>query len=162
MNSMKLDQLDLKILNLLQDSEMLAPKLTRIAKALGSTNATVYRRIEVLKREGIIIGHTTKIDAKMIGKNVEAFLYLRIVKNLDKSEMEKLMKKVSDLDGIESVYIPMSNWNYVLKIRCADMIELDKFVQDELTKLPIEELQIELISKTIKEGYTSIGNVSKK
>jgi Lrp/AsnC family transcriptional regulator len=153
---MKIDQLDIKILNLLQNSEMLAPKLTKIAEAVGSTNATVYRRIEALKREGIIVGHTTQVDAKLIGKSVQSFIHLRVSNNLEKGERDRIGKKLSGLEGVEAVYVPISHWNYLLKVRYSNIEELDRFIQDELVKMPVEEMQIELVSKSIKDGAVSL------
>lgn len=152
---MKLDQLDIKILELLQKSEMLTPKLSKIANAVSSTNATVYRRIEALKNEGIIIGHTTQIDGKLVGKNLQAMIYLRVSKNLDRQGREEMIKRLTKVDEVEGVYVPMSHWSYLLKMRTATLEDLDKFLQEELIKFPMEEIQIEIISRTLKEG-TSI------
>ncbi|MDE1825063.1 MAG: Lrp/AsnC family transcriptional regulator [Candidatus Micrarchaeota archaeon] len=151
---MKLDQLDLKILRLLQDPEMLTPKLTKIAKSVDSTNATIYRRIEVLKKEGVIVGHTTQIDMKLVGKNIEAFLCVRLVKGVEKAEADRITRKISELEGIEAVYLPISHWNYLVVARFSNIEQLNKLVQEELRKLPIEEVEVELLSKTAKEGAT--------
>ena len=149
---MKLDQLDLKILRLLQDPEMLTPKLTKIAKSVDSTNATIYRRIELLKKEGIIVGHTTQIDMKLVGKNIEAFISLRLVKGIDKSELDRITKRISDLEGVEALYLPISHWNYLIVARFSGIEQLNKLVQEDLRKLPLEEVEVELLSKTAKEG----------
>lgn len=148
---MNLDQLDIKILELLQKSEMLTPKLSKIAKTVGSTNATVYRRVEALKKEGIIVGHTTRVDAGMIGRPLHSFIFLKMNKGVDKAEKEEISKRISAVGGVEAVYVPMSKWSYILMTRHTGLSELDKFIQEDLAKLPLEEMQIELISKTVKE-----------
>ena len=149
---MKLDQLDIKILELLQKSDMLAPKLSKIASSVGSTNATVYRRVEALKKEGIIIGHTTKVDANLIGKPLHTLIFVKVGKGVAKPERDEIARKISSTPSVEAMYVPMSKWNYILMVRHPGLSELDMFIQDELSRLPLEEMQVELISKTIKEG----------
>ena len=153
---MKLDKLDIKIIELLQNSNMLTPKLSEMAKEIGTTNATVYRRIEALKKNGIIIGHATRIDNKMIGKNFQALIYLRMPKNLSSEEKEKISNKIMDISNIEAIYMPLGKWSYILKTSHRDIEELNKFVQEELSKVPFDEMQIELILRVMKEGHTTI------
>ncbi len=149
---MKLDTLDLKILELLQQNDMLMPRLSKIAANVGSTTTTVYRRIEALRKEGIIIGHTTKLDAKLIGKPLQAFIYLKVPSNITKEERDEISEKLANTYGIESIYIPIGYWSYILVSRHENIEELDHLIQNELIKIPIQEIQIELISKAIKEG----------
>jgi DNA-binding Lrp family transcriptional regulator len=149
---MKLDQLDLKILELLQDNEMLMPKLSKIAKNVGSTSTTVYRRIEILKKEGIILGHTTRLDAKLIGKPLQSFIYIKVASSVGKEERNEFAEKLVNSYGVESIYVPIGYWTYILLARHENVEELDRFVQNELIKVPLQEIQIDLISRTIKEG----------
>ena len=153
---MKLDTLDLKILELLQNSSMLTPKLSEIAKTIGTTNATVYRRIEALKEEGVIVGHTTRIDTKMIGKSFTALIYLKLPRNVTQDEKNKIAHKLAELDTVESVYEPVGSWSYIIKTSHRDMDDLDQFIKSELSKDPFEEMQVEMILNVIKEGKTSI------
>jgi|GEM_PF-2646351 DNA-binding Lrp family transcriptional regulator len=149
---MKLDQLDMKIIELIQRSDMLTPKLSKIAEALGTTNATVYRRIEALKKEGVIVGHTTKIDGKLIGKGLQSFIFIKLQRNISREEKDEIGAKLSAAKNVESVYIPIGKWNYLVKVRSSGIEDLDQTIGEEMAKLPLEEMEIEFISKTIKDG----------
>lgn len=151
---MKLDSLDMRILELLQDSSMLSTKLSKIAKVAGTTNATVYRRIEAMKKVGIIEGHTTKIDTGLISKNVKAMIYIRLRKDSPKEERLSISEKIVDLYNVESAFVPIGKWNFLVKVTCSDLDSLNRFVQEDLGKIPVEELRIELISKVLKDGHT--------
>ncbi len=153
---MKLDSLDIKILDLLQNSSMLTPKLSEIAKEIGTTNATVYRRIDALKKNGIIIGHTTKIDSKLIGKTFQALIYLRLPKSINPEEKNKLSLKLSEMHTAEAVYEPIGKWSFIIKTSHKDMEELNRFIKDELSKIPYEEMQMEIILNVVKEGSVSL------
>ncbi len=149
---MKLDQLDLRILELLQKNEMLMPKLSKIAESIGSTSTTVYRRIESLKEEGIILGHTTRIDAKLVGKPLQAFIYVKLSGNVSKEERNELAEKLAVAGSVESVYVPIGYWSYIMLTRHESVEELDHFVQESLLRVPLQEIQIDLVARTIKEG----------
>lgn len=157
---MKLDTLDIRILGLLQISSMLTPKLSEIAKEIGTTNATVYRRIEALKKEGVIVGHTTRIDSKLIGKSFQVILYLRLPKTLTPDEKAKHSHKLAEMDAIESVYEPIGKWSYIIKSSHGDMEELNTFIKEGLSKIPYEEMQMELILNVVKEGRISLPKLS--
>ncbi|MGC8586962.1 MAG: Lrp/AsnC family transcriptional regulator [Candidatus Micrarchaeia archaeon] len=149
---MKLDQLDVKIIEIIQRSDMLTPKLSKIAEVLGTTNATVYRRIDALKKEGVIIGHTTRIDGKLVGKGLQSFIYLKLQRNISKDEKEEIGKKLSEIESVESVYVPIGRWNYLIKVRSSGIEDLDHIIGEEISKLPLEEMEVEFISRTLKDG----------
>jgi len=148
----KLDQLDVKIIEIIQRSDMLTPKLSKIAEVLGTTNATVYRRIDALKKEGVIIGHTTRIDGKLVGKGLQSFIYLKLQRNISKDEKEEIGKKLSEIESVESVYVPIGRWNYLIKVRSSGIEDLDHIIGEEISKLPLEEMEVEFISRTLKDG----------
>jgi DNA-binding Lrp family transcriptional regulator len=152
----KLDKLDMRILELLQNSSMLTPKLSEMAKEVGTTNATVFRRIEALKKNGIIVGHSTRIDQRLMGKVFQALIYLRLPRSVSSEEKEKLSNKLLELEHAEAIYVPLGKWSYILKTSHRDVEELNKFVQDELGKIPYDEMEIELILKVVKEGHVSV------
>lgn len=156
MAGIKLDKLDIRILELLQNSNMLTPKLSEMAKDIGTTNATVYRRIEALKKNGVIVGHSTRIDARLVGKAFQALIYLRLPRSIGTEEKDKLSNKLLELSNTEAIYMPLGKWSYILKTSHKDIEELNKFVQDELAKVPYDEMQIEFILRVVKEGQISI------
>jgi DNA-binding Lrp family transcriptional regulator len=156
MASVKLDKLDIRILELLQNSNMLTPKLSSIAKDIGTTNATVYRRIEALKRNGIIVGHATRIDNRLMGKSFQALIYLRMPKTMNASEKQRISNKLMEMSSIESVYMPLGKWSYIIKTSHGNIDELNRFVENELGKVPYDEMQIDLILKVMKEGHVSM------
>ncbi len=155
----KLDTLDIKILELLQNSAMLTPKLSEMAKEIGTTNATVYRRIEGLKREGVIIGHTTRIDSRLIGKTFQALIYVKLPKGITPEEKARLSNRLAELKTIEAIYEPIGRWSYIIKTSHRDMEELNRFVREDLSKVPYDEMVMEIILNTIKEGRISLPKV---
>ena len=153
---MKLDMLDMKILEALQNPQMLAPKLSDIAKSVGTTNATVYRRIVSLKKANVILGHTTNIDSRLIGKSLKAFIYLNLAKPLLPEEKQKVASRLAEMDVVEAAYEPIGKWTYIIKTSHGDIGSLNTFMKNEISKIPCDDVQVDIILNVVKEGHTSL------
>lgn len=153
---MRLDKLDMRILELLQESSMLSPKLSRIAEEAGTTNATVYRRIEAMRKDGIIVGHTTRIDTNMISKRFEALIYLRLQRNVSKEEHDRIAESLYKAKGIDSLYVPIGGWSFIAKTQHQSLEQLSTFVKDEMGKLPVNDMKVEILSRTMKESQGTV------
>ena len=66
-----LDQIDLKLLELLQQSGKLTTK--EIAKQVNLSPTPVYERIRRLEREGIIKKYVALVEAEKVGKSLIVF-----------------------------------------------------------------------------------------
>lgn len=153
---MKLDKLDMRILELLQESSMLSPRLSKIADKAGTTNATIYRRIEVMRKEGIIVGHTTRIDSNLISRKLEALIYIKLQRNTSKDERERVSAALYKSQNVDSLYVPIGSWSFIIKTGHQSLDELSSFIRDEIGKLPVNEIKLEIISKTMKESQGNI------
>ena len=147
---MELDRLDRRILELLQGSEMLSPRVSMIARSLGSTNATVYRRIEAMKKEGVIIGHSTKVDHVLLGNGIEALVYIKL-KPLQKDDRLDVSRKISNMKGVSLLLVPVGKWSYIILTRQKGIAELNSFIEEDLGRFPMDEVLVEIISKVLKE-----------
>ncbi|MBU6392246.1 MAG: Lrp/AsnC family transcriptional regulator [Candidatus Micrarchaeota archaeon] len=156
---MKLDKLDMRILELLQESSMLSPRLSKIAEKADTTNATIYRRIEAMRKEGIIIGHTTRIDSNLISRKLEALIYIKLQRNASKDDRDRVSTTLYKSNNVDSLYVPIGSWNFIIKTGHQSLDELSNFIRDEIDKLPVNEMRVEIISKTMKESQ---GNIPEK
>lgn len=150
---MKLDQLDIKILELLQDPSMLSPKLSKIAKSVGTTNATVYRRINAMKKEGVITGVSARIDTRLVySGSVDAIVYLRLQKGMSADEKVHISNRLAEMQNVGSVYVPIGRWNYIIRTTHKSIDDLNRFVHEELGKLPVADFRVEVLSRVLKES----------
>jgi Lrp/AsnC family leucine-responsive transcriptional regulator len=67
-----LDDLDIKILNILQDSGR--TKRSQLAESVGLSIPSVSERLNKLEERGIICGYSAKIDKKKFGYDIMAFV----------------------------------------------------------------------------------------
>ena len=86
--SVELDAVDLRILELLQEDAALS--IAEIAERVGLSSSPAWRRIERLKKAGVIIKQVTLLDCDKLGLTFEVFasvkLQLPTRENLEKFE----------------------------------------------------------------------------
>ena len=73
-NGFQLDKLDLMILSILIEDAR--SSLKEIAKMCGLTSSAVFRRIKLLKQEGVIVGTFLVVDPKIFGPSFYATLFI--------------------------------------------------------------------------------------
>lgn len=76
MNSEKLDDIDVKILNILHHNARLSAKA--IAEQVFVSAPTVALRIDAMIKSGIIQGYYTKINPQIIGNYIKAFIDMEV------------------------------------------------------------------------------------
>ncbi|NIW51038.1 MAG: AsnC family transcriptional regulator, partial [Candidatus Korarchaeota archaeon] len=91
-----IDTLDMKILKVLQTDAR--KPIVHVAREVGANEATVRRRVKKLKREGIIERFTVVLDYHKLGRNVKAFIGLKV-------QPPKLKEIVDELSGHPDVQV---------------------------------------------------------
>lgn len=115
---MKIDELDLRLLSILQrDSSM---PLVKITGSLHVTEGTVRNRIARLRRTGVIKKFTVSVDSAATGQAVVAFVLL----NAAPGRLADVAKKLSALDSVSEVYETHTYGDLLLKVRAGSTSEL--------------------------------------
>lgn len=118
-----LDEKDYSILETLKSNSSLSIK--QISKKTLIPVATVHNRIKKMKANGIITGYTIKIDKAKLGKKMVAYVLIKAIPKADHIEM---LEKIVKHDAVEDGSAITGAFDLILKIRLADIDELDKFV----------------------------------
>ena len=117
---LKLDELDVLILSILIEDAR--SSLKEIAKRCGLTSSAVLRRIERLKKEGVIVGTRFVVDSEVFGFPFYATLLIDAADSL-----EPMVKQM--IRAMESVIIcaeSIGRYNLCTLIRGRDIEELNK------------------------------------
>lgn len=72
----KLDEIDFKILSILQEDGR--TPVAEIARQVKLASPSIHERISKLEQVGIIKGYTVILDSKKLGKDVTAFIGIRV------------------------------------------------------------------------------------
>ncbi|MFH2106956.1 MAG: Lrp/AsnC family transcriptional regulator [Candidatus Micrarchaeota archaeon] len=119
----ELDEKDYAILDVLRENSSLS--IQKIARKTGIPIATIHHRLTKLKANGIIQKYTIVIDKAKLGRSMVAHI---LIKAVPKSDHKKLLGKLMINDMVEDGSAVTGEFDLILKIRIADVNELDKFV----------------------------------
>ncbi len=144
-----MDEMDKKILNLLQQNAKLTIK--EIAAQLNLTPTPVFERIKKLEKNGSISGYHAKIDSAKIGN----FLTTYCAITLDKHQKESISNFVENITAFDEV-IACSHiagqFDYLLKICVKDMEAYQVFMTEKLSTLTsIGKLQTSFVLSEVKQ-----------
>ena len=141
-----MDDIDDAILRELQrDGRM---SMAALGSIVGIAPSTVFKRIEKLKRAGILERFTIVINQKCFEHTLNAFLNIRVHPE-DKAEVEGFMR---DLPGILEVYEVLEPGDFFAKVRVQNITELKRSVLIPLSNLPgVRDIQTIISVRRIKE-----------
>ncbi|RLF98799.1 AsnC family transcriptional regulator [Thermococci archaeon] len=142
-----LDDTDKNILRILQEDGSIS--LSKIANKLNIGIATVHRRIEKMKMEGVIKKNIVVVDPEKIGKNLSAFIE---IKSLPKYE-DDILDTLSLFDDILEIYWVTGDADFIIKLIVEDIKEFTK-IMEKIRKIEgIVDTRSFIIAKTEKEEY---------
>ncbi len=122
-----LDEKDYSILDVLKTNSSLSIK--QISKKTLIPVATVHNRIKKMRANGIITGYTIKIDKAKLGKKMVAYVLIKAVPKADHIDM---LERIVKHEAVEDGSAITGAFDLIIKIRLADIDELDKFVLKHL------------------------------
>ncbi|MEE9594936.1 MAG: AsnC family transcriptional regulator [Candidatus Hydrothermarchaeales archaeon] len=142
---MELDDLDVKILGLLQKDARISYK--KLAEELGVSTPTIRNRINNLTSLGVVKRFTTIIDDKLTG-GVTSIILL----DADPSKLEEISKEISAFQEVREVYHTAGDFEIVAKLFLDDMDTLEEFLTKKIGKVEgIKKIRNYLVIKEAKE-----------
>lgn len=120
------DQLDLKILQILQNDGSLS--FTDIARRLKLNESTVRKRVAVLREKGVIRKFTVIVEPSKIGFNTIAIIGI----DVDPSKLLDAAQKLSEIP--ETKYVATSTGDHMImtEIWTKDGKELSKVISEKI------------------------------
>jgi DNA-binding Lrp family transcriptional regulator len=143
-----LDAIDAKILDLLQQDASLS--IAEIADRVGLSSSPCWRRIERLKKNGVITHQVTLLDREKLGLNFEVIasvkLQLPTRDNLEKFETAvKRWPEVIDCTTVTGAV------DYMLRVVTTDMHAYDDFLRDKILGLGlVSDVQSRIVMRIAK------------
>ena len=129
---MKLDEIDLKILRLLQKDAKLTNKALSANLALSVT--AVYERIKKLEKTGFIQGYVALVSKEKVDKSFVAFCHVKLVQHTQ-DNVKQFEREVIAIDEVLECYHLSGDYAYLLKVHVKDMESYRKFMIEKLTNL---------------------------
>ncbi len=148
MQSISLDHIDRKILNLLQNVPGI--NATAIGERIGLSQSACWRRIQRLREEGVIRDHPVILDREKVGLTTMVFAHVKLTSH-GRSNLKLFAKEVSNCPEVMDCYVLLGNVDFLLRIVAEDIKAYERFFFEKLSQLPgIQEVTSSIVLSDIK------------
>lgn len=128
--SRELDDLDIRILNILQEQADMP--LNDLADHVGSSRSAVWRRIQRLQDGGVIKASVMLVDPAKVGLGVMVFAHVKMHAH-SKDSLPAFINKIKTYPEVVECHTLMGDIDFILKIRVRDVQAYEKFFWDKLS-----------------------------
>ncbi|MDO5968363.1 Lrp/AsnC family transcriptional regulator [Flavivirga aquimarina] len=128
----KLDEIDLKILRILQKKSNRTTK--EVAKLINLTASPVYERIKRLEECGYIKKYVAILDKKLINIPITAICMVSL-RYHDEGFIDKFDKQIKALQEVQECYHMAGKVDFFLKINLESLDKYHEFVRLKLSKI---------------------------
>ncbi|MEX0721793.1 MAG: Lrp/AsnC family transcriptional regulator [Balneolaceae bacterium] len=149
MEQVKLDNVDKKIIQILQEEGRLANN--ELARRIGLTTTPTLERVKRLEREGVIEGYAARINKESVNRGLTVFVTVTLsVHQLNL--LEEFTKAVQEIPEILACYNTTGDGDFLLQVVVQDTKHYEHFMRNKLTTLPdVQRLHTSIVLNTIKE-----------
>ncbi|MBL7899884.1 MAG: Lrp/AsnC family transcriptional regulator [Crocinitomicaceae bacterium] len=145
-----MDQIDIKILELLQQDAKITAK--DLSSRLSLSATPIYERIRKLEKQGIIKRYVAILDPEMLDRGLVVFLNLTI-KEHNLEARSHLLKQLTDLDEITELYHTSGTYDFVAKVRFANIKEYKEFLVNKVASIEnIADIESHIVLDEIKHS----------
>ena len=128
-----LDGYDRKILSVLTSEGRLP--VADLARRIGLSKSPTQARLKRLEASGVIRGYRALIDPIRLGLDHVAFVEVRMVDTREIT-LAKFNAAVAKIPEIEQAHLIAGNFDYLLKVRTADMRAYRQVLAEKVSTLP--------------------------
>jgi Lrp/AsnC family leucine-responsive transcriptional regulator len=121
---LELDNIDLQILSILQDHGRIPH--VKLGEQVGLSAPSVIERVKKLEDSGIIAGYHAAVDARLLGKDVTAFIGVSISHPKTISLFEET---VDLLDDVLECHHVTGEHTFLLKVKTENTSSLEKLIR---------------------------------
>ncbi len=128
-----LDKLDRAILRRLQDNGRETYDV--IGEQVGLSPSAVLRRVKRLEDSGVITGYRANLDPIRMGQAHVAFVEVRL-SDTREAALQAFNKAVLAVPEVEQCHMIASRFDYLLKVRTADIQDYRRVLAEHISALP--------------------------
>ena len=144
-----LDQIDLKILYILQNNGR--TRLAEIAGEVELSTPAVMERVKKLETGGIIKGYQALLDGKKVGKDIAAFIGVSIGHQRD---IDGFAQRMLQYDDVLECHHVTGDESFILKVRSANTGSLEKLLGEIRSVEGVTRTVTKVVLSTAKESQS--------
>ena len=143
-----MDQIDRKILAALQEDGRITNQA--LAAKCGLSTAACFERVRRLRESGVILGYTALLDPAKLDRELMVFIEVLLDRTTDDA-FSAFAAHVRKLPDVIECHMVAGGFDYLLKVRVADMAAYRAFLGDTLVALPgIRETRTYAVLEEVK------------
>ena len=121
-----MDALDYKILSCLKENSR--ENATAIGAKINLSTSAVIERIKKLESSGVIKQHTILVDQKLLGRELTAFIYVRLG---HPKYYDNFVEEMNKNDSVAECHYIAGDFDFILKV----ITKADKTLEDVLNNI---------------------------
>ena len=145
-----MDKIDRTILTLLQENGRLTN--VELARRINLSPTPCLERVRRLERDGFIQGYGARLNAAKLDLGLAVFVQVTLDRTTT-DVFDTFQAAVADIDAIVECHMVAGGFDYLLKVRVADMEAFRGFLGEVINNLPgISSTTTYVVMEAVKEG----------
>jgi Lrp/AsnC family transcriptional regulator, leucine-responsive regulatory protein len=145
---MKLDEIDKKILDILQDDSRITN--VQLSNNVGISPPAMLERVKRLEINGVIRKYVALVDAEKIGRGTFAFVSVSLAAH-QLNSIDGFTKSIKKLDEVLECYHVAGEDDFILKVAVENIQIYEKFLLEKLAKIKgVNRVNTMFILSTVK------------
>lgn len=146
-----LDDIDILLLKTLQKNAKLTTK--ELAEAVNLTPTPVFERQKRLERQGYIKKYIAVLDPEKLNRGLLVFCKVKL-KQINHELADAFSRQIMRIPEVTECYNTSGSYDYLLKVRAADMKQYQEFVLNKLGKIDnLASIESTFVMDEIKQSY---------
>ena len=145
------DETDLQLLRTLQKNAKLTTK--ELADAVHLTPTPVFERQKRLERQGYINRYVAVLDPEKLGQGLLVFCKVKL-KQINHEIADSFVRRIQRIPEVTECYNTSGNYDYLLKVRTANMKQYQEFVLTKLGDIDsVGSIESTFVMSELKQSY---------
>ena len=145
------DETDLQLLRTLQKNAKLTTK--ELADAVHLTPTPVFERQKRLERQGYIKRYVAVLDPEKLGQGLLVFCKVKL-KQINHEIADSFVRRIQRIPEVTECYNTSGNYDYLLKVRTANMKQYQEFVLTKLGDIDsVGSIESTFVMSEVKQSY---------
>jgi len=148
MQALEIDHTDRRILEWLQKEPGI--NAAELGEKISLSQSAVWRRMQSLREQGVIIDQPVKIDREKVGLNTMVFAHVKLTSH-GRGNLAEFSDAVREFPEVLDCYVVLGNVDFLLRIVTEDIKAYEQFFFEKLSQLPgIQEVNSSIVLSDIK------------
>lgn len=145
---MKINSVDLKILNELQADSSLSN--VELARRVHLSPSPCLARVRVLETQGLIRKYVALLDAHQLGLHLNVFISISL-KQQSREALQAFEDCICLREKVMECYLMTGDADYLIRVAIADMSALERFILEQLSPIAqVEKIRSSFALKQVR------------